>query len=66
MARRAQICADVAVDDGKVVGGRRIVQQSDGNLATATAGQATFERGQATGNLAGKLICGPQIVRPKR
>jgi N-acyl-D-aspartate/D-glutamate deacylase len=43
-------------------GGRRIVQKADGYLATIKAGQTTFERGQATDTLPGKLIRGPQIV----
>ena len=43
-------------------GGRRIVQQATVYLVTVKAGQTIFERGQATGNMSGKLIRGPQIV----
>ncbi|HNY48275.1 MAG TPA: amidohydrolase family protein, partial [Casimicrobium sp.] len=43
-------------------GGRRIVQEADGYLATIKAGQTIFEDGKPTGNLPGKLIRGPQSV----
>ncbi len=43
-------------------GGRRIVQEADGYLATIKAGQTIFENGKPTGILPGKLIRGPQSV----
>lgn len=39
-------------------GGRRIVQEATGYLATITAGQTIFEHGQATGKMPGNLIRG--------
>jgi N-acyl-D-aspartate/D-glutamate deacylase len=43
-------------------GGRRIVQEADGYLATIKAGQTIFEHGKPTGSLPGRLIRGPQSV----
>jgi N-acyl-D-aspartate/D-glutamate deacylase len=41
-------------------GGRRIVQEADGYLATIKAGETIFENGQPTGAMPGKLVRGPQ------
>ena len=41
-------------------GGRRIVQEASGYLATIKAGETIFEKGQSTGAMPGKLIRGPQ------
>ena len=43
-------------------GGRRIVQEATGYLATIKAGQTIFEHGHPTGCMPGNLIRGPQIV----
>ncbi|TAG05001.1 MAG: D-aminoacylase [Betaproteobacteria bacterium] len=43
-------------------GGRRIVQEASGYLATIKSGHTIFENGQATGAMPGKLIRGPQRV----
>ncbi|WP_309643710.1 amidohydrolase family protein [Phenylobacterium sp.] len=40
--------------------GRRLVQRADGYRATVVSGVVTFENGEATGDLPGKLIRGPQ------
>jgi N-acyl-D-amino-acid deacylase len=39
-------------------GGRRLIQRSDGYLATVCCGEVTFERGEHTGALPGRLIRG--------
>ncbi|HEY8546260.1 MAG TPA: amidohydrolase family protein [Acidimicrobiales bacterium] len=41
-------------------GGRRLVQQAEGYVATIAAGQVTYEQGEATDALPGRLIRGPQ------
>ena len=41
-------------------GGRRLVQEADGYLATIQSGTVTFEEGTHTGALPGKLIRGRQ------
>jgi N-acyl-D-aspartate/D-glutamate deacylase len=41
-------------------GGRRLVQSADGYVATIAAGQVTYEDGEATGPLPGRLVRGPQ------
>ena len=41
-------------------GGRRLIQKADGYRATIVAGQVTFENGEHTGALPGRLIRGPQ------
>ena len=41
-------------------GGRRLVQGADGYVATVVAGQVTYENGEATGPLPGRLVRGPQ------
>jgi N-acyl-D-aspartate/D-glutamate deacylase len=41
-------------------GGRRLVQEADGYLATIQSGTVTFEEGTHTGELPGKLIRGQQ------
>ena len=43
-------------------GGRRIVQKEDASLATVKAGQTNFVQKNATDDMPGKLIRGPQIV----
>ena len=41
-------------------GGRRLVQSANGYVATIAAGQVTYENGEATGPLPGRLVRGPQ------
>ena len=41
-------------------GGRRLVQAADGYVATVAAGQVTYENGEPTGALPGRLVRGPQ------
>lgn len=41
-------------------GGRRLVQQAEGYLATFVAGQAIMEQGEPTGAMPGRLLRGPQ------
>ena len=41
-------------------GGRRLVQHSDGFVATLVGGEAVMRDGQATGKLPGRLVRGPQ------
>jgi N-acyl-D-aspartate/D-glutamate deacylase len=41
-------------------GGRRLVQHADGYVATLVAGAVTYERGQESGPLPGRLVRGPQ------
>jgi N-acyl-D-aspartate/D-glutamate deacylase len=41
-------------------GGRRLVQAADGYVATFVAGRATYEHGEATDALPGRLVRGPQ------
>jgi N-acyl-D-aspartate/D-glutamate deacylase len=41
-------------------GGRRFVQPADGYVATVVAGTVTYEGGEATGPLPGRLLRGPQ------
>ena len=38
----------------------RLVQQAEGYVATVAAGQVTYENGEATGALPGRLIRGAQ------
>jgi N-acyl-D-aspartate/D-glutamate deacylase len=40
--------------------GKRMIQKADGYRATIVSGVVTFENGEATGELPGKLIRGPQ------
>ena len=40
--------------------GRRLIQKADGYRATIVSGVVTFENGEATGEMPGKLIRGPQ------
>jgi N-acyl-D-aspartate/D-glutamate deacylase len=68
--------ADVNVIDGAALqnrppemrhdlpaGGKRLVQAADGYVATVARGQVTYENGEPTGPLPGRLIRGPQ-ARP--
>jgi N-acyl-D-aspartate/D-glutamate deacylase len=41
-------------------GGRRLVQEAQGYTATVLSGEVTFENGEPTGTLPGKLVRGPQ------
>ncbi len=41
-------------------GGRRLVQAAEGYVATVVAGHVTYENGEATGPLPGRLVRGPQ------
>jgi N-acyl-D-aspartate/D-glutamate deacylase len=54
VARRPEMIHDLPA------GGRRLVQQAEGYVATVAAGQVTYEQGEATGPLPGRLIRGPQ------
>ncbi|MGZ6018086.1 MAG: N-acyl-D-amino-acid deacylase family protein [Phenylobacterium sp.] len=40
--------------------GRRLVQRAEGYRATVVAGVVTFENGEATGEMPGRLVRGPQ------
>jgi N-acyl-D-amino-acid deacylase len=40
--------------------GRRLVQRAEGYRATVVSGVVTFENGEATGDLPGRLVRGPQ------
>ena len=42
--------------------GRRMIQRARGYVATIVGGQVTFENGEATGEMPGKLIRGPQAA----
>ncbi len=53
-ARRPEIRHDLPA------GGRRLVQAADGYVATLVRGELTYERGNATDALPGRLIRGPQ------
>ena len=44
-------------------GGRRIVQRAEGYRATIVSGAVTFEHGEPTGEMPGKLVRGPQAAR---
>jgi N-acyl-D-aspartate/D-glutamate deacylase len=54
VARRPEMRHDLPA------GGRRLVQQAEGYVATVAAGQVTYEGGEATGPLPGRLVRGPQ------
>jgi N-acyl-D-aspartate/D-glutamate deacylase len=41
-------------------GGRRLLQRADGYVATVVAGEVTYERGEHTGALPGRLVRGAQ------
>ena len=41
--------------------GKRFIQRADGYVATIVSGQITFEDGEATGALPGKILRGPQL-----
>jgi N-acyl-D-aspartate/D-glutamate deacylase len=41
-------------------GGRRLMQDADGYVATWVAGEVVYRDGEATGNLPGRLIRGAQ------
>ncbi len=43
-------------------GGKRLVQKADGYVATIAAGQVTYEHGEATDALPGRLVRGPQAA----
>jgi len=55
-ARRPEIRYDLPA------GGRRLVQRADGYVATIAAGQVTYEQGEPTGALPGRLVRGPQAA----
>ena len=42
--------------------GRRLVQRAEGYRATIVSGVVTFENGEATGDLPGRLVRGPQAA----
>ncbi len=44
--------------------GRRMIQRAEGYRATIVNGAVTFENGEATGEMPGRLIRGPQQQRP--
>jgi N-acyl-D-aspartate/D-glutamate deacylase len=41
-------------------GGKRLLQAADGYVATLVAGEVTYEHGEASGPLPGRLVRGPQ------
>lgn len=43
-------------------GGRRLSQTAEGYVATIVSGEITYQNGQPTGALPGKLVRGPQSV----
>jgi N-acyl-D-aspartate/D-glutamate deacylase len=43
-------------------GGKRLVQRADGYVATICAGEVTFQNGEATGALPGRLVRGAQAL----
>ena len=43
--------------------GRRMIQKAEGYRATIVSGAVTFENGESTGEMPGKLIRGPQASR---
>lgn len=43
-------------------GGRRLIQRAEGYRQTIVSGEVTFENGEPTGTLPGKLIRGPQAA----
>ena len=45
-------------------GGKRLVQSADGYVATMVAGQVTYEHGEASSALPGRLVRGPQAAPP--
>jgi N-acyl-D-aspartate/D-glutamate deacylase len=53
-ARRPEIRHDLPA------GGKRLVQTAAGYVATFAKGEVTYERGEATGPLPGRLVRGPQ------
>jgi N-acyl-D-aspartate/D-glutamate deacylase len=53
-ARRPEIRYDLPA------GGKRLVQAAEGYVATVARGEVTYEGGEATGPLPGRLIRGPQ------
>jgi N-acyl-D-aspartate/D-glutamate deacylase len=53
-ARRPELRYDLPA------GGKRFVQPADGYLATIVRGEVTYESGEATGPLPGRLLRGPQ------
>jgi N-acyl-D-aspartate/D-glutamate deacylase len=42
--------------------GRRLVQRAEGYRATVVSGVVTFEHGEATGEMPGRLVRGPQAA----
>jgi N-acyl-D-aspartate/D-glutamate deacylase len=67
------LCADVNVIDLDALAlrppemvfdlparGRRLIQKAEGYVATLKSGEVIFENGEATGNLPGRLLRGPQ------
>jgi N-acyl-D-aspartate/D-glutamate deacylase len=43
-------------------GGKRLLQRATGYVATVLSGVVTFEQGESTGELPGKLVRGPQAA----
>lgn len=56
-----ELFAPKAVQD-LPAGGRRLVQHSQGYVATIVAGEVTYRNGEPTGALPGRLIRGPQAA----
>jgi N-acyl-D-aspartate/D-glutamate deacylase len=46
--------------------GRRLIQRAEGYRATIVSGLVTFENGEATGEMPGKLVRGPQAPKGVR
>ena len=59
-ARRPQIRYDLPA------GGKHLVQSADGYVATLVAGEVTYEHGETSGPLPGRLVRGPQAVPTNR
>jgi N-acyl-D-aspartate/D-glutamate deacylase len=55
-ARRPEIRHDLPA------GGKRLVQTAEGYVATVAKGDVTYENGEATGPLPGRLVRGPQAA----
>jgi N-acyl-D-amino-acid deacylase len=43
-------------------GGRRLLQRATGYVATIKSGIVTYRNGEATGELPGRLVRGPQLA----
>ncbi len=60
-----RLCAPRVVAD-LPAGGRRLLQRAEGYTATVVAGEITYENGEPTGALPGKLVRGPKPPPERR